>query len=276
MDADMTDEMADELTDETTDELAEEKTGTMTDDTSADATARPALILHGGGGPFTVASIATQLGTLPGINQTITPTHPGWNGTPLPADITSIVDLTTLYLEYLEANDLHDVLLVGSSLGGWIAADMASRDTAGRIGRLVLIDATGIEVPDEPMIDFFALDARGVAEFAWHDSERFYVDPATVPAEQQAAQRANMTTMAALAGDPYMHDPSLFGRLGDITVPTLLVWGDSDRIVTPAYGAAFAAAIPDARLAVIEKAGHLPHLEQPEATFAVIEEFLQR
>src|SRR5438067_1185231 len=84
--------------------------------------------------------------------------------------------------------------------------------------------------------------------------------PATVPAEQAALRRANLATMRIMAG-PSMHDPDLLGRLGRIDVPTLVIWGDSDRIVTPEYGRAMGAAFANARFAIITDAGHLPHLE---------------
>ncbi|MFE3183460.1 hypothetical protein ACFXKR_21750 [Streptomyces violascens] len=101
----------------------------------------------------------------------------------------------------------------------------AVRDTVGIISGLVLIDAVGVRVEGEPMRDFFGLDARGIAEHAWHDSARYYVDPATVPPEQFAARRADMETMRILAGEPYMHDPKLLRRLGRVRVPALLLWG---------------------------------------------------
>ncbi len=231
---------------------------------------RPALILHGGGGPFTVASITDHLAD---TMHTIAPTHPGWNGTARPAWFSGIDDLALMYLHYLEDNGLRDVLLIGSSLGGWIGAEMASRDGAGRITGLILIDAVGIAVEDEPIRDFFALDARQVATYSFHDAARFYVDPATIPAEQAAIRRANTATMRVFAGDPYMHDPKLLKRLDRVRLPVLAIWGDSDRIVTPAYGAAYADAFRDARLAIVENAGHLPQLEQPAATLALIDAF---
>jgi pimeloyl-ACP methyl ester carboxylesterase/mannose-6-phosphate isomerase-like protein (cupin superfamily) len=234
-------------------------------------TGRPALILHGGGGPFTVASIADHLA---GTMHTITPTLPGWNGTPRPAWLSGVDDLALAYLNYLEDNDLRDVLVIGSSMGGWIGAEMAVRDGAGRITGLILIDAAGIEVAGEPIRDFFALDARGVAEYSYHDAVRFYVDPATMPAERAATQRANIATLRVIAGDPYMHDPKLLNRLVRVRIPVLVLWGDSDRIVTPAYGAAYAGAFPNARFEVIKDAGHLPQIEQPAATFAAIDAYV--
>src|SRR6266852_6158181 len=82
-------------------------------------TGRPALILHGGGGPFTVAGIADHLAA---TMHTITPTHPGWNGTPRPDWFSSVDDIALAYMRYLEDNNLRDVLVIGSSLGGWIGS----------------------------------------------------------------------------------------------------------------------------------------------------------
>jgi len=235
-------------------------------------TGRPALILHGGGGPFTVSGIADHLA---GSMHAIAPTLPGWNGTPRPEQVMAIGDYALILLRYFEDNDLRDVLVVGSSLGGWVGAEMAVRDGAGRISGLVLIDAVGVAVAGEPIRDFFALDARGVADYSFHDADRFYVDPATVPAEQAARQQANMATMRVVAGDPYMHDPALLDRLGQVQLPTLGIWGDSDRIVTPAYGAAYIAAFPNGRFEIVQEAGHLPQIEQPAATLSLIDDFVR-
>jgi len=229
---------------------------------------RPALILHGGGGPFTVAGIAEHLSS---TMHTFLPTHPGWNGTGRPSDLAGIQDLARMYLAFLEAEHLSDVLVIGSSLGGWIGAEMARQDDQRRIGGLVLIDAVGIEVAGEPIRDFFALNAREVAEYSYHDAERFYVDPSSLAPEQLAGRQANMATMHAVAGQPYMHSPELLGQLKAVELPVLVLWGESDRIVTPAYGRAYAQAFGNAQFELIEKAGHLPQLEQPAATLARID-----
>jgi pimeloyl-ACP methyl ester carboxylesterase len=228
-------------------------------------------VLHGGGGPGTVAGLAAHLADTMHV---MTPTHPGWNGTARPERLATIVDLARAYLALLAGQDLGDVLVVGSSIGGWLAAEMAVGDREHRISGLVLIDAVGVEIDGEAIRDFFALDARGVAEYSFHDSDRFYVDPTTLPPDQTARQQANMATLRILAGDPYMHDPDLLGRLDSAEVPTLVIWGASDRIVTPAYGRAMTDAIPGARFANIPDAGHLPQLEQPAATYAVLDTFL--
>ncbi|WP_079198234.1 alpha/beta hydrolase [Streptomyces sp. CB03911] len=236
-------------------------------------TGRPVLILHGGGGPATVAGLA---GHLSRSAHAITPVHPGWDGTHRPDWLTGIDDLALSYLHHLHDRGLDDVLVVGSSLGGWIAAEMAVRDTAGIITGLVLIDAVGVNVEAEPITDFFALDAREAAEHSWHDPDRYFVHPAGVPSDELARRQANMATVHTLAGDPYMHDPTLLRRLGRVQVPALLLWGESDRIVTPAYGAAYADAFADGTLKVIPEAGHLPQIEQPDATTALIDAHLRR
>ncbi|TCU50123.1 pimeloyl-ACP methyl ester carboxylesterase [Curtobacterium sp. PhB25] len=239
------------------------------------STARTALVLHGGGGPRTVAPI---VGHLSATMHALAPTHPGWDGTARPESIASVAELAHAYLARLTEHGDRDVVVVGSSIGGWIALEMAVQAAAdqrfaGLIGAVVVIDTVGAIVDGEPIADFFALDARGLAEVAWHDPERGYTDPADSTEEQRAVQQSNGRTMAAVAGAA-MSDPTLLSRLHAVNVPTFVVWGASDRVVTPAYGRTVAAAVPGAAYAEIPAAGHLPHLESPEATWAAIDAFL--
>lgn len=234
---------------------------------------RTALVLHGGGGPATVANLAAHLAPHYDV---VVPVHPGWEGTAAVPDDT-IRDLAARYLDDLGP----DTLVVGSSIGGWIAAEMATQDARrpeGRrsISQLVLIDTVGIEVAGEPIRDFFALDPRGVAEYAWADPERGFIDPATLPPEKQATLRGNGSALRGYAEDPYMHDPALVHDLPRIAAPTLVLWGSADRIVTPGYGRAVAAHIPGATFVLVDAAGHLPHLENPAATFTALDEFVAR
>jgi pimeloyl-ACP methyl ester carboxylesterase len=233
---------------------------------------RPVLVLHGGGGPGTVAPLSRGLSK---TMRALTPTHPGWDGE-LPAGIATIADLAALYGDHLEAEDLSDVVVIGSSLGGWTGCELALGPQRGRIAALVLIDAVGIAVEGEPIADFFSLDARGVAEHSFHDAERFYVDPAALTDEQRRRAAQAMDAMRVLAGDPYMHDPGLRERLAGIDVPTLVIWGEDDRIASAAYGRAYAASIPGARFELLRECGHVPQLESPERTLALIEAFLDQ
>ena len=233
--------------------------------------ARPVLVLHGGGGPFTVAPIAAHFEP---DSHVLLPTHPGWDATPRPEDFADIPTLAATYLRLLADRDLSDVLVIGSSLGGWIAAEMAASDTEHRIGRLVIIDGAGIEVPSEPVVNFFGFTPRQIAEYSWHDPERGYLDPSMLPPERIAAQRANIQTMGVYTAAHGMHDPELQPRLGEVTIPALVLWGASDRVFTPGYGRAYAAELGNAQFELIAEAGHLPQLEQPTATFGAIDRWL--
>lgn len=204
----------------------------------------------------------------------VVPTHPGWNGTGRPGWFTGVDDLAIAYLHWLRDEGHRDVLVVGSSLGGWTGAEMALRDDGTVIGSLVLVNAAGVAVPGEPVRDIFALRPDEIATYSFHDPARFAVDPATLTEERIAAQRANLATLRVLAGDPYMHDPKLLNRLGRVRIPVLVLWGESDRIVTPAYGRAYAEAFARGRFETIAEAGHLPHIERPEATFAALDAHL--
>jgi len=241
------------------------------DETGPADAARTVLVLHGGGGPFTIAPIAAHFAD---DSHVVVPTHPGWNGSPRPESIADIPALAAVYLQLLADRGLTDVLVIGSSLGGWIATQLAVSDTEGRIGRIVIIDGAGIDVPGEPTVDFASLSPRQQAEHSWHDADKFFVDPSNLPPERIAAQRANMQTMAVLTSAHGMADPELQAKLGGIRIPALVLWGDSDGVFTPGYGRAYAAQLGDARFELIADAGHLPQLEQPVATLAAIDAFL--
>ncbi|TIH30823.1 alpha/beta hydrolase [Subtercola vilae] len=234
-----------------------------------------ALVLHGGGGPATVGPIASHLA---GTFDVIAPTHPGWNDT-APVDGDTIQALAARYLDDLTSRGVRDALIVGSSIGGWIAAEIAildaARDKADRvIGQLVLIDTVGADVPGHPLRDVSALTPRQLAEFAWADPDRGFTDPATLTPERLATIRGNMTALALYAGGSHTNDPQLLARLAAVSLPTLVIWGDADRMVTVDYGRAVASAVPNSTFVIIENAGHLPHLEQPQSTFDALDEFV--
>ncbi len=228
------------------------------------------LLLHGGAGPQSVTGFADQLAEA-GPGRVITPVHPGFAGTPRPAGLDSVAGLARLYAVLLDELGLAGVTVIGNSVGGWIAADMAVTGSA-RITGLVLVDACGIEVPGHPVADFFSLTLDQVAELSYHDPGPFRIDPATMSAEQRAAMAGNREALAVYGGAA-MADPGLRARLGQVSVPTLVVWGDSDRIVDPDYGRAFAAAIPGARFRLLEATGHVPQIETPAPLLGAIRDF---
>jgi pimeloyl-ACP methyl ester carboxylesterase len=229
---------------------------------------RPSLVLHGGAGPQSVSEFA-QLLAEKGDNRVVTPTHPGFGGTPRPKALDSAAKLATLYQDLLDDLGLEDVTVIGNSVGGWIAAEMAVLGSP-RIGRVVLLDAVGIEIEGHSVTDVSALSLPEIQALSFHDPAPFRIDPATVPDAQKAIVAANAATLAVYAGSQAMADPTLLGRLSGVSIPTLVLWGASDRIVEPAYGQAYAAAIPGARFEVLPGTGHLPQMETPELVIQAI------
>ncbi len=222
----------------------------------------PYLLLHGGAGPQSVAAFARQLDEKGG-NHVITPTHPGFGGTPRPDQLDSVAKLAALYCGLLDDLRLEDVAVVGNSVGGWIAAEMALLGSP-RITRIVLLDAVGIEVEGHAVADVSGLSVPEIQALSFHDPTPFRVDPATIPDAQKATMAANAAALAVYVGSPGMADPTLLGRLKGITIPTLVLWGESDRIVEPDYGSAYAAAIDGARFEVLPATGHMPQMETPD------------
>ncbi len=220
---------------------------------------RPMLILHGGGGPQTLSGLAKALSERAYV---LVPTHPGFAGEPRPEWFDSIDDLALTYLELLARLDLHDVLVIGSSMGGWIASEMAARDTT-RLSGIVLVDAGGIQVDGHPIADVSTLTPDELSALSFHNPAAFRVDPATVSPEQVAARAANLRALYVYDQGQGMGDPKLRQRLGRVRIPALVVWGESDRVIDPDYGRVYAQSFPDARFELIPEAGHLPQIEQP-------------
>jgi pimeloyl-ACP methyl ester carboxylesterase len=231
---------------------------------------RPFLLLHGGGGPQTVAGFAELLATKEPA-RVITPTHPGFGGTPRPEGLAGMAGLAALYRELLDRLGLDGVTVIGNSIGGWIAAELALLGSP-RITGTVLVDAVGIEVGGHPVTDIFPLSLDELARLSYHDPAAFRIDPAAMTEAQRAGMAANRAALQVYGG-ARMTDPSLRGRLAAIAMPTLVIWGDADRIVDPGYGRAYAAAVPGARFELLTETGHLPQLESPEQLLRAVWDF---
>ncbi len=149
---------------------------------------------------------------------------------------------------------------------------MALRDTADRVGSLVLVDAVGIEVPGHPVADFFSLTMAEVFALSFHDPKVFAVDPATLPPEQQQMMAVNREALSVYAGDS-MTDPGLAARLAGVTIPTLVAWGESDHIADAQYGPTYASAIPGAQFELLTETGHMPQMETPKELVASVLKF---
>jgi pimeloyl-ACP methyl ester carboxylesterase len=209
------------------------------------------------------------------------PSHPGFGGSSLPDGFDSVDDLAYLYLDLLE--QIGPAHVLGFGFGGWIAAEVAIR-CVHRIKSLVLVDALGIKVGDRTtrdIVDTFVVSPSELVSLTWHDAERGQREMPLPVADRGfseddlAVLLGNRRSAALFGWKPFMHSPKLYERLKRIDCPTLVVWGSSDRVVTPEYGRAYSASIPGARFERIEQAGHYPYLEQPDQFAAVLESFLK-
>ncbi|MBQ12694.1 MAG: alpha/beta hydrolase [Planctomyces sp.] len=232
------------------------------------------LALHGGDGPIDRFPFADQLAERYEIIQ---PVHPGFSGTPIPEHFDNLQDLIYLYLDLIDHLDLSDAILMGFSMGGWLAAEIAVINTR-RFSKLVLVDSVGIKVGgpfDRDITDLFATPPDDLIKASWHDTSKA-PDPKAMADEDLEIFAADRIAHGLYTWEPYMHNPKLPYRLHRIDIPTLLVWGERDGIVTPSYGEAFRDMIPGASMVVIPEAAHSPHVEQPAAFVKHFTEFASR
>ena len=195
----------------------------------------------------------------------IAPSHPGFGHSPRPDGFETVYDLVRLYLSVLERQSA-PVTLMGFSFGGWLAAEIAVASSH-RLERLILVDPLGIKVSDREtpdILDVFNTSPAEVQRRSWHDPSRWAPDFDALSDEELVVRARNWDALCLYAWHPYMHNPRLRHWLHRIRVPTLLLWGASDGIVTPDYGRAYSALIPGSRFETIAAAGHHPEVEQPE------------
>ena len=233
---------------------------------------KPLLWLHGTDGLTEWPQIIDRL--VDEGHEVLAPDHPGFGATPVPDWMDDVSDLAYLYIGLIERLDLAGVALVGHSLGGWIAAEMAVRSTF-LLDSLVLISAAGIHVKGHPKADIFMIDPDEQARLAYASPELGQAaGERASAAKYQETAIANRVASARFGWNPRFHNPRLERWLGRIDIPTLIVWGDSDRIFAPVHAESFRRAIPTSDVAIIANAGHLPHVEQLDETHAVISGFL--
>jgi pimeloyl-ACP methyl ester carboxylesterase len=224
----------------------------------------PTLYLHGAGFTRMWLPFYEQLS---GHVDLICPEHPGYGETDMPDWLDGFEDLVIHYADLLDELGLERVHLAGYSLGGWIAAEIAIKSTA-RISHLVLANPIGIKVggrEQRDIADIFAISEDDFLKIAYCDPAAGKRDYKTMPDAEVRAAARNREATARYAWSPYMHDPKLKGRLHRIRIPTLFLWGTHDRVLSEDYGRAYCAAVPGARFEPIERAGHFPHIEQPNA-----------
>jgi pimeloyl-ACP methyl ester carboxylesterase len=233
------------------------------------------LLLHG----FqTIDPDAHFLELLARHGEIVAPSSPGFGNSPRPKDFDTVYDLVHLYLEVLETLPGDKVTLVGFSFGGWLAAEVAVA-CSHRLDKLVLVDPLGIKISDREtpdILDIFNCSPDEVRQKSWHEPEKFARDFNEMSDEALVVHARNREALCLYAWHPYMYNPQLPRWLGRIKIPALLLWGASDRLVTPDYGRAYSRLIPGSRFELIEAAGHHPEVEQPEAFVERVAAFLNQ
>lgn len=211
------------------------------------------------------------------------PAHPGFLSSEGLDAIRDVEDYVDHYLAYLDALGWERVPVVGLSLGGWIAAELAARHPE-RVQKLVLADAVGLWIRERPIADLFAVDTR----FPERLRELLFADPngpaaqlvqppgpgVELPDEVLENMMKAMTATAKVGWNPLLHDPKLEAKLPRVTAPTLVLWGAEDRVTPPEYGEKYAKLIPGAELETLPGCGHLAPFERPDAWADSVARFL--
>jgi pimeloyl-ACP methyl ester carboxylesterase len=231
----------------------------------------PALLyLHGAGGAGRWLTFEASLARRFSAQ---CPSHPGHGGSPAADWIEHVSDLAFHYLDLLDELGLDRVHLVGASFGGWIAAELATM-ASHRLKSLVLIDPVGIKVDGWIYPFLFAMDLpQLVATVFENPAAALALAPKDQAIDTVLELYRERTAMARVSWNPHLYNPLLRRRLGRISAPTLLCWGEHDRVAPLICASAWAEAIPGARLVTFPRAGHVPHLEEPEAVAAAVVEF---
>ncbi len=239
-----------------------------------DVAGRPTVIMRGGDGPAFVylhSTLGESFRWLPQFQAwakhftTYVPTHPGFHKSGGFDQIDCIEDMAFHYVELFDALGLDEIILGGVSLGGWIAAEFACRWPE-RVKKLWISGSPGLWVDEEPLPDLFRYmtDKPRLRELMFHDPAGYMAkliiadDPNE---EQMMAAYQSMTVLARLVWErPY--DPKLAARLHRVRCPTLLLWGESDKLVPPSYGEAYRRCLPHAELKLLPACGHLGLFEK--------------
>lgn len=232
----------------------------------------PLLFLHGAGGagqwlPF--------METLSRDFDLIVPEHPGFGGSDMPDWLDNIGDLAFFYLDVIDHFGLDRVNLVGTSIGGWLATEIAVRNQS-NLATLTLVAPAGIRVKGVKKADVFMWSPEDTVRNLYHDpaiAERLLSVPKTED-EQMVVLRNRLAT-AKLAWQPRFFNPDLEKWMHRITLPTLILWGKEDRVLPVAYGPPFRDLIPGARLEVIADCGHLPHVEKHDEFIRLVTSFIE-
>lgn len=218
----------------------------------------------------------------------IAPAHPGCAQSDENGDVETIEDVVFHYLEVLDALALKEFDLVGSCVGGWIAAELAARHPE-KIRKLVLIGAAGLFVEDAPIGDLFMM-AQAERGMSYADLREMLFSRADHPKAleffpdgrgelEDELRRYQMLRFGSRIGfrPPYFYNRSLRNRLRRVSAPALILWGEDDRMVPLSHGESYARRMPKAgQLKVIKQAGHSVLVESPDLAAQMILDFLGR
>jgi pimeloyl-ACP methyl ester carboxylesterase len=206
------------------------------------------------------------------------PLYPGFGRTQRAEWIMSVRDLASLLARFVREQGLSPIDVIGFSLGGWIAAEMAANDPA-IFSKMVLVAPAGIRPPEGVIMDMFTVPAAIYLRESVRDPAQTPEYPAlygggTSPEQYEAFEDARAET-ARLAWQPYMFNPSLPHLLeGAVNAPTLLVWGRDDRVVPISASQVFQKSIKNSRTVVLDRCGHRPEVERSEQFIKEVQNFL--
>lgn len=231
---------------------------------------KPLVFLHGASGAPVVLPFMEKLATRYDL---LVPDHPGYGKSDEPQWLENIHDVAYFYLDFLEALNLENAIIVGSSMGGWMAMEMAVRDTS-RIAGLVLVSPAGLFAPGAEPADIFLLPQDEMVRKLFHD-QKYAQARLAIPETPEAIDLGlkNRHTTARLAWEPRLQDPFLAKWLHRIDVPVRIVWGAQDEILPVATAHELKRLIPKAELDIFENCGHLPQVEQMEQFCDVVSSF---
>jgi pimeloyl-ACP methyl ester carboxylesterase len=229
----------------------------------------PLLFLHGITGAFQSEPFFDQLA---GRFELIAPDHPGFGQSDDPEWIRSVRDVAMFYLDLLDDLDLSRVHVVGHSIGGWVAAEMAARNCT-RLSSLTLIAPAGLRLKGVPVGDPFMASPDDAFVNLYADRRMGTTHLESYRGDAEIMLR-NRFSFARLAWQPRLFDPDLGKWLHRVKVPACVMWGEDDRLIPPAYAALWKEHVPQAVMKNIKGCGHLPPVEQPSATAGAVLEFL--
>jgi pimeloyl-ACP methyl ester carboxylesterase len=243
-----------------------------------DGDIEPVVYLHGLGGAGKWEAYHMAMGT---VAVTYAPQLPGWRDSRPPAGMGSVQAYAAFMLTFLDALGLDTVTLMGHSIGGWVALHMAV-ECPDRIARLILADPMGIEVPTAPPVNLATMDEETFATavfgrlglIATAQAYGFGAEWENVRQGPEFERQWKGRELVVNLVQGPCSDPELTRRVPSIEAETLLIWGRLDGLVPLSHGEALRAALPRARLEVIDRCGHLPMVEKPETFHRLLRNFL--